>query len=301
MPFEKDHEFDLRNLVELMPERALACASTSNTCSCGLTPAVPTSHFMFYDWLRGLGDAMAGRHNVTTACFAPDYVATRRRPGARQSDPDHQSARSSGLARRANGRAPVMKTRACAGGKDVISYICDRERAVVGASREVAFDATRLTLKARGANAEERLGSIFSDVPIGEGDVFSRPTAGGGGFGDRSNAIRTSSSRTSRTTTSQSARRKDYGVIVPYIDANLRIRGRQAGDRGAPRQNQSRAHHQRRSIQTSWRALSQRGDRRARRDPQHALISTGDGTSPSDPHVSSARCRRRSVPSGPAG
>ena len=41
-----------------------------------------------------------------------------------------------------------------------------------------------LTLKRAGANAEQRLGSIFSDVPIGEGDVFSRPTAGGGGFGD---------------------------------------------------------------------------------------------------------------------
>jgi N-methylhydantoinase B len=79
-----------------------------------------------------------------------------------------------------------------------------------------------LTLKRAGASAEERLGSIFSDVPIGEGDVFSRPTAGGGGFGDpleRQPDLVIEDIKDDYISVERAA--KDYGVVVHTIDAEL--------------------------------------------------------------------------------
>jgi N-methylhydantoinase B len=79
-----------------------------------------------------------------------------------------------------------------------------------------------LTLKRAGAEAEERLGSIFSDVPIGEGDVFSRPTAGGGGFGDpllREANLVIEDIKDDYISIERAA--KDYGVVVRTIDAEL--------------------------------------------------------------------------------
>ena len=79
-----------------------------------------------------------------------------------------------------------------------------------------------LTLKRAGAGAEQRLGSIFSDVPIGEGDVFSRPTAGGGGFGDplqRDPNLVIEDVKDDYVSIERAA--KDYGVVVHAIDAEL--------------------------------------------------------------------------------
>ena len=79
-----------------------------------------------------------------------------------------------------------------------------------------------LTLTRAGADAEERLGSIFSDVPIGEGDVFSRPTAGGGGFGDpllREANLVIEDIKDDYISIERAA--KDYGVVVHTIDAEL--------------------------------------------------------------------------------
>src|SRR4030081_3607585 len=80
------------------------------------------------------------------------------------------------------GGAGVVKTsRMLKAEKTVISYICDRERAVVwGIEGGLPSMPHGLTLKRAGAEAEERLGSIFSDVPIRAGGVFSPPTSRGG-------------------------------------------------------------------------------------------------------------------------
>jgi N-methylhydantoinase B len=77
-------------------------------------------------------------------------------------------------------------------------------------------------LKRAGSSVEERLGSIFSDVPIGEGDVFSRPTAGGGGFGDpleRDPRLVIEDIKDDYVSIERAA--KDYGVVVQTIDAEL--------------------------------------------------------------------------------
>jgi N-methylhydantoinase B len=107
--------------------------------------------------------------------------------------------------------------------KTVISYICDRERAVVwGIEGGLPSMPHGLTLHRAGTDAEERLGSIFSDVPIGAGDVFSRPTAGGGGFGDplqRDPAAVVEDIKDDYVSIARAA--KDYGVVVRTIDAEL--------------------------------------------------------------------------------
>ena len=105
----------------------------------------------------------------------------------------------------------------------MISYICDRERAIVwGIEGGLPSMPHGLTLKRAGSTAEERLGSIFSDVPIGEGDLFSRPTAGGGGFGDpleRDPNLVIEDIKDDYISVERAA--KDYGVVVHTIDAEL--------------------------------------------------------------------------------
>ncbi|WP_312861800.1 hypothetical protein [Segnochrobactrum spirostomi] len=79
-----------------------------------------------------------------------------------------------------------------------------------------------LTLRRAGAERDERLGSVFSDVPIGLGDVFSRPTAGGGGFGDpleRDPHLVVEDVKDDYVSLGRAA--KDYGVVIRTIDAEL--------------------------------------------------------------------------------
>jgi N-methylhydantoinase B len=69
--------------------------------------------------------------------------------------------------------------------KSVLSYVCDRERAIVwGIKGGLPSMPHGLHLVRKGQEREDWIGSIFSDEPIFTGDVFSRPTAGEGGYGD---------------------------------------------------------------------------------------------------------------------
>jgi N-methylhydantoinase B len=105
----------------------------------------------------------------------------------------------------------------------VISYICDRERAVVwGIEGGLPSIPHGLSLKRAGADKEEWLGATFSDVRIATGDVFSRPTAGGGGFGDpleRDPALVLEDVADDYVSIERAA--KDYGVVIKTIDAEL--------------------------------------------------------------------------------
>src|SRR5207253_4549232 len=79
-----------------------------------------------------------------------------------------------------------------------------------------------LSIKRSGADKEDWLGAVFSDVPIGAGDVFSRPTAGGGGFGDpleRDPALVLEDVADDYVSVERAA--KDYGVVIKVIDAEV--------------------------------------------------------------------------------
>ena len=78
------------------------------------------------------------------------------------------------------------------------------------------------------------LGAVFSNVPCGAGDEFTRPSAGGGGYGDPLErdpaAVRED---VADGYVSIERARKDYGVVVLEVDAELaRVRGRRRGNRG---------------------------------------------------------------------
>jgi N-methylhydantoinase B len=66
------------------------------------------------------------------------------------------------------------------------------------------------------------LGAVFSNVPCGAGDEFTRPSAGGGGFGDplerEPEAVRDD---VADGYVSIERARKDYGVVVREVDAEL--------------------------------------------------------------------------------
>ena len=68
----------------------------------------------------------------------------------------------------------------------------------------------------------EWLGAVFSDVRINSGDHFSRPTAGGGGFGDpllRDPLLVREDVADGYVSIARAA--KDYGVVVRAVDEEL--------------------------------------------------------------------------------
>jgi N-methylhydantoinase B len=79
-----------------------------------------------------------------------------------------------------------------------------------------------LSLRRAGSDEEQWLGSVFSDVPLATGDIFSRPTAGGGGYGDPldrdPNLVRED---VADDYVSLARARKDYGVVLRVIDTDL--------------------------------------------------------------------------------
>lgn len=231
MPFEKIMNAIYEMWSKLMPERALACAFNLEYLLTGGRDGRVADKpiFMFYDWLPGGWGGRNGKDgsNVTTACFGTGLMS---QPveGQERANPvlttECEILTDSAGPGRWRGGAGVRKTSLMLQAEDtVISYICDRERAIVwGIEGGLPSMPHGLTLKRAGANAEERLGTIFSDVPIGEGDVFTRPTAGGGGFGDpleRDPALVVEDVKDDYVSVARAA--KDYGVVVRVIDAEL--------------------------------------------------------------------------------
>lgn len=193
MPFEKIMNAIYEMWSKILPERAIACAFNLEYLLTGgrdaRSPEKPI--FMFYDWLPGGWGGRNGRDgcNVTTACFGTGLMA---QPveGQERANP-MMTTRFEVLTDSAGpgkwrGGAGVQKTSVMLEAENtVISYICDRERAVVwGIEGGLPSMPHGLTLRRHGSDKPEWLGSVFSNVAIGQNDEFGRPTAGGGGFGD---------------------------------------------------------------------------------------------------------------------
>lgn len=230
MPFEKIMNAIYEMWSRIMPERAIACAFNLEYLLTGgrdgRRPDKPI--YMFYDWLPGGWGGRNGKDgcNVTTACFGTGLMS---QPveGQERANPilttEYEILTDSPGPGRWRGGAGVRKTSVMleADGS-VISYICDRERAVVwGIEGGLPSMPHGLSLT-RAGQAEEWLGSVFSDVAIGPGDMFSRPTAGGGGFGDpleRDPAKVVEDVADDYVSVARAA--KDYGVVIRVIDADL--------------------------------------------------------------------------------
>ena len=231
MPFEKIMNSIYEIWSQIVPARAIACAFNLEYLLAGGRDLRRADKpiFMFYDWLPGGWGGRNGKDgcNVTTACFGTG-LQSQPVEGQERISPvltnEYQILTDSAGPGKWRGGAGVRKT-STLGDADraVISYICDRERAIVwGLKGGLPSMPHGLTLRRAGSERDEWLGSVFSDVPLANGDVFSRPTAGGGGYGDpleRDPALVRDDVANDYVSLERAC--KDYGVVLRVVDVDL--------------------------------------------------------------------------------
>jgi N-methylhydantoinase B len=104
----------------------------------------------------------------------------------------------------------------------VMSYCCDRARAVTWGINGGLPSLPHGVWLNKGTERERFLGAVFSNIPIRPGDTFPRPSAGGGGFGDPLERDPDSVKEDIVDGyVSVERARKDYGVIVREVDPEL--------------------------------------------------------------------------------
>lgn len=229
-PYEKIMNAIFEIWSEIMPERAMACSFNLEYLLVGGRDARTDERpfFMWYDWMVGGWGGRNGRDgsNCTSPVFGVG-LAVQPLEGQERLSPvvtsTHEILPDSGGPGRYRGGCGVEKggtlTKAEA---TVVSYCCDRARSItwgIGGGLPSLPHGVWLN---RGSDQERFLGAIFSNVPLVEGDHFTRPSAGGGGFGDplerdpadvREDVI--------DGYVSIERARKDYGVVVREVDADL--------------------------------------------------------------------------------
>ena len=214
-----------------MPERGIACAFNLEYLLVGGRDlrSPEKNIFMFYDWLPGGWGGRSDRDgcNVTTACFGTG-LQTQPSEGQERLCPvmadRHQILTDSPGPGKYRGGAGVIKTSTIgAADETIISYICDRERSVVwGIKGGLPSMPHGLWIRRKDRDDKEWMGSLFSDEPIGSGDVFSRSTAGGGGLGDPLERDPEAVMRDVEDDYVSLERAKtDYGVVLRVIDPDL--------------------------------------------------------------------------------
>ena len=99
--------------------------------------------------------------------------------------------------------------------RTVMSYCCDRARSITWGINGGLPSIPHGVWLNQGREDERFLGAVFSNVAVKPGDTFTRPSAGGGGFGD---PLERDPARVAEDVTdgyvSPGRARKDYGVVV---------------------------------------------------------------------------------------
>ena len=215
---------------ELQPERALACSFNLEYLLVGGRDARHESRpiFMWYDWMVGGWGGRNGKDgsNATAPIFGVGLAVQPLEAQERLCPvltTGHEirhrlrRARHASAAAAASRRARIL--REAEGDGHVL--LCDRARSITwGIEGGLPSIPHGVWLTRDG---EERfLGAVFSNVPCGAGDRFTRPSAGGGGFGDpleRDPAAVGEDVADGYVSIERA--RKDYGVVVREVDAEL--------------------------------------------------------------------------------
>jgi N-methylhydantoinase B len=104
----------------------------------------------------------------------------------------------------------------------VISYCCDRARSITWGIEGGLPSCPHGVWLSEDGSEERFLGAVFSNIPVERGYAFTRPSAGGGGYGDpllrEPEAVKEDVA--DGYVTPEGARR-DYGVVVREVDAGL--------------------------------------------------------------------------------
>ena len=180
MPFEKIMNLIYEIWSEIMPERAMACTFNVEYLLTGGrdTRREGKPIFMFYDWLPGGWGARSTKDgcNATTACFGTGMQAQpiegQERLSPILANEFEIQCDSAGPGKFRGGTGVVKTITLREAEKTVLSYICDRERAIVwGIKGGLPSMPHGLWVKRAATGEKEWLGTIFSDVDIHSGDV----------------------------------------------------------------------------------------------------------------------------------
>ena len=231
MVFEKivNGLFDIWSKV--VPARSIACAFNLEYMLLGGKDGRDSKNgvFLFYDWLPGGwgGRMQHDGSNVTAACFGTGLMT---QPGEGQerltpvmADRFDILTDSPGPGQFRGGAGVVKSSVLGPSTNSVISYFCDRERSIVwGALGGLPSMPHGMTIQRKGESTAKWYGAAFSDVPIYEGDRFTRATAGGGGLGDPLDRDpKAVVEDVADGYVSIERAEKDYGVVVTTVDLDL--------------------------------------------------------------------------------
>jgi N-methylhydantoinase B len=228
-PYEKIMNSIFELWSQLQPERALACSFNLEYLLVGGRDGRYDSRpiFMWYDWMVGGWGGRNGKDgsNATAPIFGVGLAVQPLEAQERLCPvltTGHEIRADSGGPGRFRGGCGVEKGAILREAEStVMSYMCDRARSITwGIEGGLPSIPHGVWLTRDGERTF--LGAVFSNVPCGAGDEFTRPSAGGGGFGDPlerdPGAVRDD---VADGYVSIERARKDYGVVVREVDAEL--------------------------------------------------------------------------------
>jgi N-methylhydantoinase B len=228
-PYEKIMNSIFELWSGLRPERALACSFNLEYLLVGGRDARREERpiFMWYDWMVGGWGGRNGKDgsNATAPIFGVGLAVQPLEAQERLCPvltTGHEIRTDSGGPGRFRGGCGVEKGAVLREAEaTVMSYMCDRARSITwGIEGGLPSIPHGVWLTRDGEDAF--LGAVFSNVPCEAGDRFTRPSAGGGGFGDPLErdpaAVRED---VADGYVSLERARKDYGVVVREVDAEL--------------------------------------------------------------------------------
>ncbi len=216
---------------QVLPDRALACCFNLEYLLVGGRDARDGrkgAYFMWYDWMAGGWGGRSDRDgsSATSPIFGVGLAVQSCEAQERLTPvitTEHMIAADSGGPGRFRGGCGVRKGgRLTEIGPTVMSYCCDRARSITwGIDGGLPSVPHGVTLT-RPGEPPRWLGAVFSGVPVQGGDVFSRPSAGGGGRGDpleRDPAAVLEDVIDGYVTVAGAAR--DYGVAIDAVDPEI--------------------------------------------------------------------------------
>jgi N-methylhydantoinase B len=220
--------FELWSHVQ--PQRAIACCVDIEYLLIGGrdTRTAENGIFMWYDWMVGGWGARSTKDgsSATSAVFGVGE-AVQPLEGQERLCPvvttEHQIATDSGGPGRFRGGCGVRKGGVLTGVRGtVMSYCCDRARSITWGIQGGLPSIPHGVWFTRAGGEPKYLGAIFSNVPVGEGDHFTRPSAGGGGMGDPlERTVEAVLEDVIDQYVSVERARRDYGVVVKEVDREL--------------------------------------------------------------------------------
>ena len=234
-PYEKimNAVFEIWSTVN--QERAIACSFNLEYLLIGGWDTREVKHsggqgsyFMWYDWMAGGWGGRTDRDGSgATAPVFGTGLAVQPIEGQERLSPvitsHHSLVTDSGGPGKFRGGVGVSKGGTLTDCTDtVMSYCCDRSRNVTWGINGGLPSTPQGVWLNRDTPDEEFLGALFSNHTIRPGDVFERPSAGGGGFGDPLDRdINDVLEDVIDGYVSIERAAKDYGVVVNAIDPEI--------------------------------------------------------------------------------